>query len=261
MYSGIVLYNTENISPYIALEFAEMLFSTLNVSVTNANYIKSLKQTRNGTCDFKPVSISLKGLKNKMNRREVTAFDILNIVNDKYYMSFYYFTKEFGENFDIRILYDSKFDHDDIILESIKNLAHYNYFSYGIKYTKCNDIYDAIDYAGGYDITTQFSYEKCFFRNSRNLLNDNRLLRMIYTINIINHHHLKIQVNNTTLKEWILRNKKHGTLEQWSNKLWLWKVVENELDNINNYLGQLGILIAWQESESEADTSKRQKLP
>ena len=80
---------------------------------------------------------------------------------------------------------------------------------------------------------------------------------MIYTANIINHHHLEIGVDNTTLKDWILSDKSHGTLEKLSDKLWLWQVAENELDNINNFLGQLGLLISWKLPTPEPEKPKR----
>jgi hypothetical protein len=84
---------------------------------------------------------------------------------------------------------------------------------------------------------------------------------MIYTANIINQHHLEISVdNNTTLKDWILSDASHGTLEELSDKLWLWQVLENELDNINYFLGQLGLLISWKLPTPEPEKPRR-RLP
>jgi hypothetical protein len=84
---------------------------------------------------------------------------------------------------------------------------------------------------------------------------------MIYTANIINCYHLDISVEkNTTLKDWILSNTSHSTLEKLSDKLWLWQVSENELDNINYFLGQLGLLISWELPTSEPEKPKR-RLP
>jgi hypothetical protein len=256
MYSGIVLYNTENISPNIALEFAETLFSALNTPITEASYIKPI--IRKTYSDFNFVNISLKGLKRKINLQEATAFDVLNVLADTCYLRLVYYTEEFGGRNDIYILYNNKLDHDGIVLELMKNFARQNYFSYGIKYSNCKDINRATEYAGGFNFTIVYPYEKYHFDEKK--LDDNKRLRMIYTANIINCYHLEIGVDNTTLKDWILSNTSHGTLEELSDKLWLWQVPENELDNINNFLGQLGLLISWKLPTPDPEKPKR-RLP
>ena len=258
MYSGIVLYNTENISPNIALEFAETLFSALNTPITEASYIKPI--IRKTYSDFNFVNISLKGLKRKINLQEATSFDVLNVLNDTCYLRLVYHTKNFGSRDEIYILYDNKIDHDGIVLELIKNFARQNYFSYGIKYSGCDDIANATEYAGGFNYTIIYPYEKYYFLRDKKLLNDNKRLRMVYTANIINCHHLEIGVNNTTLKDWILSDTSHGTLEELSDKLWLWQVPENELDNINNFLGELDLLASWKLPTPEPEKPKR-RLP
>ncbi|OCG37883.1 hypothetical protein A9G29_11240, partial [Gilliamella sp. Fer2-1] len=241
MYSGIALYNTENISQNIALAFAETLFSVLNVPITEASYVKPI--IKKDYSDFKLVKISLKGLKQKVDLPETLAFYIFNELDDIYQLQFSYNTDKFGGANEICILYDNKLDHDDIVLNTIKNFACQNHFSYGIKFTGCKTISRAIMYGGGTNPAAIYPYEKSYFEEK--LLNDNKRLRMIYTANIINQHHLEIGVDNTTLKDWILSDTSHGTLEKLSNKLWLWQVPENELDNINYFLGQLGLLISW----------------
>ncbi|WP_081302272.1 hypothetical protein [Gilliamella sp. Nev3-1] len=256
MYSGIVLYNTEDISPNIVLEFAETLFSALNIPITEASYIKPI--IRKSYNDFKFVNISLKGLKRKINLQEATAFDVLNVLDDTCYLRLVYYTEEFGGTSDIYILYDNKLDHDGIVLELIKDFSRQNYFSYGIKYSRCKSTNNATEYAGGFNFATIYPYEKYHFDEKK--LDDNKRLRMIYTANIINQHHLEIGVDNTTLKDWILSDTSHGTLEKLSNKLWLWLVPENELDNINYFLGQLGLLISWKLPTPEPEKPKR-RLP
>jgi hypothetical protein len=256
MYSGIVLYNTENISPNIALEFAETLFSALNTPITEASYVKPI--TKNGDRDFKLVNISLKGLKRKINLQEIITFYILNVLDAICRLQFSYKTDKFGGKNKIHILYDNKLDHDGIVLELIKNFARQNYFAYGIKYSGCDDIANATEYAGGFNFATIYPYEKYHFDEKK--LDDNKRLRMIYTANIINCYHLEIGVDNTTLKDWILSDTSHGTLEELSDKLWLWQVPENELDNINYFLGQLGLLISWKLPTPEPEKPKR-RLP
>ena len=71
------------------------------------------------------------------------------------------------------------------------------------------------------------------------------MLRMVYPVNIININHLGITIGGTTLKEWILSSEKHGTLKSLSNNLWLWRVEYDELEKLNNHLGELGLLISW----------------
>jgi hypothetical protein len=256
MYSGIALYNTENISQNIALAFAETLFSILNVPITEASYVKPI--TKNGDRDFKFVNISLKGLKRKINLEEVIAFDSLSELDNICRLQIVYNTDKFGSTNNIYILYDNKLDHDGIVLELMKNFARQNYFAYGIKYSRCKSTNNATEYAGGFNFATIYPYEKYHFDEKK--LDDNKRLRMIYTANIINQHHLEIGVDNTTLKDWILSDTSHGTLEKLSNKLWLWQVPENELDNINYFLGQLGLLISWKLPTPEPEKPKR-RLP
>ncbi|OCG44718.1 hypothetical protein A9G35_07765 [Gilliamella sp. Choc5-1] len=256
MYSGIVLYNTENISPNIALEFAETLFSALNTPITEASYVKPV--IRKAYSDFKFAKISLKKLKRKINLEEVIAFDLLNELDNICRLQFVYNTDKFGRTNNIYILYDNKLDHDGSILELMKNFARQNYFAYGIKYSKCKSTNNATEYAGGFNFATIYPYEKYHFDEKK--LDGNKRLRMIYTANIINCYHLEIGVDNTTLKDWILSNISHGTLEKLSDKLWLWQGPENELDNINYFLGQLGLLISWELPTPEPEKPRR-RLP
>ncbi|OCG67375.1 hypothetical protein A9G41_10450 [Gilliamella sp. Nev5-1] len=257
MYSGIVLYDTKTISKNIGLAFAETLFSVLNVPITETSYVKPI--IKKDYSDFKLVKISLKGLKQKIDLPEILAFYIVNEVDNIYHLRFSYNTDKFGRSNKIYISYDNKLDHDNIILNTIKNFACQNHFSYGIKFTGCKSIDDAILYAAGSRPSAIYPYEKSYFEEE--LLNDNKRLRMIYTANIINCYHLDISVEkNTTLKDWILSNTSHGTLEKLSDKLWLWLVPENELDNINYFLGQLGLLISWKLPTLEPEKPKR-RLP
>ncbi|MWP63332.1 hypothetical protein GQ593_13470, partial [Gilliamella sp. Pas-s25] len=143
------------------------------------------------TCsDFKQVNISLKGLKRKINLQKIITFATSNVLDNICRLRLAYHTEEFGGRNDIYILYDNKLDHDGIVLELIKNFARQNYFSYGIKYSGCKSANNAIEYAMAFNFATIYPYEKYYFDEKK--LDDNKRLRMIYTANIINHHHLEI---------------------------------------------------------------------
>lgn len=48
----------------------------------------------------------------------------------------------------------------------------------------------------------------------------------------------------------------HGFLEKLNDKMWLWLVEENELDNINECLGEAGVLISWKPQVAKERTGK-----
>ena len=87
----------------------------------------------------------------------------------------------------------------------------------------------------------------------------NHMLRMVYEANVLNNKHLEILINDVTLKDWILSNNENGSLTQLNENKWLWEVDSNKTQEINDFLGPQGILIAWELDQEEVP--KRIRLP
>lgn len=72
------------------------------------------------------------------------------------------------------------------------------------------------------------------------------LLRDIYPLNFLNPHHLVMQVNGQSLKDWIETDPKRGVLKPLiEDKLWTWTVPDNRIHAIRKVLGPERLLISW----------------
>lgn len=262
MYNGIALYGTENISSSLAIEIGISFFNSMNINISSAGYTKYLKKGDHKG-DHKTIKISLSTLKNKINDGEKISFRIYN--EDKkqrpWLASFGYSTNEFSNFYHIDM--QCPLQDKEIILDFIRSFLSKITFSYGIVYPY-DDITDAYFYSFGGNFLTVYTDENssAFKEETPGELPGserykNSMLRMIYPINIINENHLQINVNGTPLNKWILSNESHGKLERLNEKLWIWIVDENQLEDLNSYCGEAGILISWQQQ-----TKKRiPKLP
>lgn len=71
-------------------------------------------------------------------------------------------------------------------------------------------------------------------------------LRDIYPLNFINPHHLAMQVQGQSLKDWIEADPKCGSLKPLiENQLWVWQVPDNRIDSVRKVLGKERLLISW----------------
>ncbi len=70
-------------------------------------------------------------------------------------------------------------------------------------------------------------------------------LRDIYPYNMLTEPHLIRQVGSQTLKDWILSNPKHGTLEKVTDKHWLWSIDSEQIPMIQEALEPTGILLCY----------------
>ncbi|GKX60225.1 hypothetical protein [Leminorella grimontii] len=262
MYNGIALYGTESISSSLALEIGISFFNSMNIKVSSAGYTKYLKKGDHKG-DHKTIDISLSTLKSKINSGEKMSFRIYNEDKNQlpWLASFAYSTNEFGNFYHIDM--QCPLQDKERILDFIRNFLSKITFSYGIVYSY-DKTTSAYFYSFGGNLLTKYTNENpsAFQEETPGELPGSErykdsMLRMIYPINIINEDHLQIDVKGKTLNEWILSNECHGKLERLNEKLWLWIVDENILDDLNNYCGEAGILIAW-----ELKAKKRKpKLP
>lgn len=72
------------------------------------------------------------------------------------------------------------------------------------------------------------------------------LLRDVYPLNVLNSHHLAMQVKGLSLKDWIKSDPKRGSLKSLiEGQLWSWSVPENRIQAIRKVLGPERLLISW----------------
>lgn len=264
MYSGIALYNTENIDLKTACELGEFFFTSVGIFITGAGYYKKL-EAGDHSGDHDIIEVSFAELKEKIKNNEINAFRIYSECKGvlPWYSSFGYMTSEFSGFSYIDIQYPNESNEVSKSVDLLKSLSERINFPYGIQYEN-DKVTKTFYYATGDNMVNIYEYEnsslfkkECAGRFKGQERYKNTMLRMVYPINIINNHHLDIKIENINLKEWILSDKKHGSLEQLKNNLWMWKVKYNEIDKVNKYLGLLGILISWK----DLSIKKIRKLP
>ncbi|KGM25758.1 hypothetical protein KS18_24595 [Photorhabdus luminescens] len=263
MYTGIAIYNPKELSPITAYELGGLFFSVFDIPITGAGYYKYIKNGDHPD-DHDLIEISFFELKEKILAQEATAFRIYCEQEDytPWLSSFGYTTNEFGGFYHIDAQLPNKIGNHEKIISFIKLLTDKVKFPYGVIYDS-DRVTKAFYYARGDNLVNIYQYENpsIFKRetpgrfNGKERYNDN-MLRMIYPYNIINNFHLKINIGNINLKQWILGNKEHCSLEKLNDELWLWKVEETHLDEINKHCGEAGILIAWKTPPSKKITKK-----
>ncbi|WP_431225802.1 hypothetical protein ACQ86O_21875 [Serratia sp. L9] len=199
------------------------------------------------------MEVSLSDLKNELKNKNATSFRFYNESEKSNYWtaSFGFSTSDFGGfyHFDAQCALSKR--GKEKFIEFIKELSSKNNFSYGIVYNPDN-VADGFYYAEGGNFVQIYQCENpMFFEKETGGIYEgqerykNTMLRMVYPVNVINRHHLDIVIENVSLKEWISSNEKHGSLEGLNNNLWLWTVEDTELDEVNRYLGEAGVLISW----------------
>ncbi|MCE9789978.1 hypothetical protein [Shewanella chilikensis] len=252
MYSGIALYDTVRISSKTVCELGEYFFNNLGLPITGAGYY-SILEHGDHLGDHEIIETSFSDLKAKVENGEATAFRIYSEQDgvQPWYASFGYMTSEFGGFHYIDIQYPKEIDNPDVVNEFIRVVSEEKSFSYGIKYFN-DKVTQSFYYATGDNMVNVFCCEnsslfkrECHSRFKGKERYKGSMLRMVYPVNIININHLGITIGGTTLKEWILSTEKHGTLKSLSNNIWLWRVEYDELEKLNNHLGELGLLISW----------------
>lgn len=70
-------------------------------------------------------------------------------------------------------------------------------------------------------------------------------LRKIYPYQILNSTHLAYKVGSQSLREWIGESKLNGTLEIFSEDLWLWLIPDDRLNEVRNTLVENNLLTIY----------------
>ncbi|WP_426576257.1 hypothetical protein ACP179_17305 [Xenorhabdus stockiae] len=263
MYTGIAIYNSNKLPPLTAYELGSLFFSVFEIPITSTGYFKYI-ENGDHTGDHELIEVSFTDLKDRILAQEATSFRMYCEQGDHkpWLSSFGYVTNEFGGFFHIDAQIPNENSNNEKILSFIKLLIEKVSFSYGIIYNT-DSVTKAFYYAGGNNLVSLYSYENptLFKKETPGRFNgkeryNNSMLRMIYPYNIINNVHFENKVGNVKLKKWILNDDKNGSLIKLNNELWLWKVEDSELDEINKICGESGLLIGWKTSTSNKTTRK-----
>ncbi|MGY5954952.1 hypothetical protein ACUY4R_003824 [Kosakonia sp. BK9b] len=260
MYSGIALYGTEQVSPATALALGIMLFKHAALDVTSCGWNQDL-QRGDHPGDHDLIESTLDELQEKVAAQQVSAF---RLYSEKpgalpWYASFGVSTAGFGQ-----------FHHIDMQLPAhgdmaalLRMMACEMHFDYGIAYY-CDTVSKAYYYAAGENLVSVFGCENpgLFKRETPGRFSGaeryrRSMLRMVYPVNVVNRHHLAQPVMGMPLQTWIATTGA-GDIEQLQDDLWLWTVSDARIAEVNQTLGEAGLLIAW---KGENATKKRKHLP
>ncbi|KGA43386.1 hypothetical protein L2164_13450 [Pectobacterium brasiliense] len=257
MYSGIAMYDTENISPKIACDLGERFFKKIGIGITGAGYYSFL-ENGDHVGDHDIIDISFLDLKKKIELNAVTAFRIY--CEEKgvkpWVASFGYTTNDFGGFYYVDVQFPDSDFNSRCLVDFFKSLGGFS-FSYGIGYGS-DSVTKSFYYATGDNMINLYPYEnaslfkrECPGRFKGQERYKNSMLRMVYPVNVINENHRSIIINGVSLYEWIFSNEKYGVVESLDNGMWLWMVQESNLDEVNDVLGKAGVLISWKSSSAK----------
>ena len=71
------------------------------------------------------------------------------------------------------------------------------------------------------------------------------MIRDIYPFNFLSPQHLKGDIGDITLEQWILKDPSHGTLEEIAPNFWCWSVEEENIQKIREALRPQNVIIAF----------------
>ncbi|MEB6589216.1 hypothetical protein MXM82_08725 [Pseudomonas asiatica] len=252
--NAMAVYGVEKITPERAYEIGMLFFKIIGLTVTASGYYKYRKDRSEEDVDF--VETSLVDLKSKIESKNATSFRLYCESKDGilWDASFGYSTTDFGGFYHIDAQgLPSSFGELQFV-QFIEGICTSNSLDYAIFYS-VDDVSEGLYYAEGENLVSIYSCENptLFSRETGGRYKGaerykKQILRMVYPINVINEGHLKLPVASFSLREWILSDSRHGVLKPSSDNNWIWKVERKELEQVNNKLGEEGILISWKPS-------------
>lgn len=149
---------------------------------------------------------------------------------------------------------DSDIDHQAFGLQLIKDVSRFCDFEYGIGFDR-KYVWGPDMYCTGtiYNATRQpipdeerdqigAWMRKYALSNGKYKIGD---LRDIYPYNMLTEPHLIRQIGSQNLKDWILSNPQHGTLEKITDRHWLWSIDPDQIPMIQEALEPTGILLCY----------------
>ncbi|SFU21522.1 hypothetical protein SAMN05192562_1202 [Kosakonia arachidis] len=263
MYTGIALYGTEQVTPQEALVLGKSIFTSLGLSVETCGYNQYIKNGDHEG-DHELIEVSLAELEEKIAAGYINSFRLYEEKKGHvpWYASFGLSTNDFGSFHHIDIQFPASTDSniESMLTEALVSVA----CKYGIAY-RCDKVSKSFYYSTGDNLVSLYPYENPSlfkretpgrFQGGESYLHSK--LRMVYPFNMINEHHLNIKIDEMILDRWIVKNNA-GQLKKINNSLWMWVVDDGSIDEINQSLGEAGVLISWKQEFTVKKTAK--KLP
>lgn len=149
---------------------------------------------------------------------------------------------------------DFDIDHHAFGLELMKNVSQFCDYEYGIGFER-RYVWGPDMYCGGTIYTGSRLEVSDFERNQIGAWMRKYALpsgkyqvgdfRDIYSYNMLTEPHLIRQVGSKSLKDWILSNPAHGTLEKVTDRHWLWSIDPEQIPTIQEALEPTGILLCY----------------
>lgn len=256
--NAMAVYGIEKIKPEFAYEMGLLFFKIIGLPVTASGYYKCREDRGDEDIDF--VEVPLAKLKDEIEAKNATSFRFFceSKTGVLWDASYGYSTTNFGGFYHLDAQCVSPFFVKDKFLEFISVLCESNGFEYAIFYP-ADDVSDGFYYAEGENLVSIYDYENpnLFNRETGGRFKGaerykNKMLRMVYPINVVNEEHLDLDVEGSSLREWILSQKRHGYLKSAAGKFWIWEVDCGDLEYVNRRLGELGLLISWKSPRRSA---------
>ncbi|MFV3284048.1 hypothetical protein ACNFCI_08305 [Pseudomonas sp. NY15356] len=259
---AMAVYGIEEVSAKLAYEIGLLFFRVIKLEVTASGYYRYREDRADEDIDF--IEVSRAKLKGKIEAGRATSFRLYctSESSNLWDASFGYTTNDFGGfyHFDAQCL-DQHFGKDKF-LEFVEKLGELSEFRYAIFYS-VDDVSEGFYYAGGENLSSVYDYENPILFNKETggrfkgaERYKDKMLRMVYPLNVINEEHLNLQVGDGKLQDWILSEERRGLLKPSLNRMWVWEVKEENLEYVNAELGAAGLLIAWKPLRS----AKKSKL-
>lgn len=253
MIIGIALYNCDQITALQAYNVAMEFFNVASIEITGAGYYQLLNNGDHPG-DHDIIETTLEDLAQQIKCGNATAFRVYKEgIKQPWEASFGYMTNEFGSFHHIDVQLPDSIGGHDLITSFFTNSARNLLAPYGITYST-TDVLDAFYYATGDNFVTVFPYENTISwqRETPGLYQGtsrytHSLLRMVYSHNLLNSNHMSLEIGGINLSDWISAGGvNRGKLQELDNNFTLW-IVDNELiDELNELLGNAGLLISWQ---------------
>lgn len=259
---AMAVYGIEEIPVKLAYEVGLLFFSTVGLGITAAGYYRYREDRTDEDIDF--IEVSPPELRSEIEAGRATSFRLYYASenNDLWDASFGYTTTDFGGfyHFDAQCL--CRNFGNDKFLQFVEKLGELSEFRYAIFYS-ADDVSEGFYYAGGENLISVYDYENpiLFSKETGGRFKGeerykNKMLRMVYPLNVINEEHLNLKIEGAKLQDWILSEERRGLLKQSLNRMWVWEVKEEDLEYVNAELGAAGLLIAWKPLR----TAKKRKL-
>ncbi|WP_236692896.1 hypothetical protein [Pseudomonas sp. 10-1B] len=261
----MALYGTEKVTPELALKLGVSYFSFINLPITGAAYYKHLSNGDH-VGDHDLIEVTLEVLIEKIAAGSASSFRLYNEADgfSPWRASYGYNTESFASFFHIDAQSSGEQSSLDSYIDFFKEVVRRSSESsiYGAAYRSVS-VGKGFNYAAGENFVSLYPFENsgAFRKEVSGRYNGQErykgeLLRMVYEVNLLNFHHLRLDVGGMTLDKWISEDPNNGVLEKLSETIFIWLVHSENLSLINEKLGRLGLLLSWKATAKKASARK-----